>query len=231
MSEKVAIVTGAGTGIGRAIALALAGRGYAILAAGRRKSPLDETRAEIVAGGGVCEVQQADVADPLQVDAMVRAAAKLGRIEVLVNNAGIAVHSGIESLDLEAFDTMLRVNSAGVVYTCRAAWPVMRKAGGGTIVNISSMAADDPFKGLAVYGATKAFVNLLTKGLAAEGKSSGIRVFAVGPGAVETEMLRGAFPDFPKEHTLPPSAIADMVVTLTEASCQYCTGQTFYVRR
>jgi NAD(P)-dependent dehydrogenase (short-subunit alcohol dehydrogenase family) len=232
MAEQVVVVTGAGSGIGRAIALAFAGRGAAVIALGRKVARLEETKTLVDAAGGSCLVIPVDVSDVGRVtDAVNDAAKHFGRIDVLVNNAAMSLVAGIEDIDLAAFDAMLKLNAGGVLYACKAVWPIMKRGGGGTIVNISSMAAADPFPGLAAYGATKAFVNLLTKGLGEEGRKHNIRVFAVGPGAVETEMLRGAFPDFPAESALPPRAIADVVVTLTEPSSRYCTGQTVYVRK
>jgi NAD(P)-dependent dehydrogenase (short-subunit alcohol dehydrogenase family) len=232
MAEQVVVVTGAGSGIGRAISLAFTQQGAAVVLMGRKVERLEETKTLIDQAGGSCLVMPVDVANAEGVAESIHEAAKrFGRIDVLVNNAAHAVLAGIEELNLAAFDDMLRVNAAGTLYACKAVWPVMKRGGGGTIVNISSMAAADPFPGLTTYGATKAFINLLTKGLAAEGRKHNIGVFAVGPGAVETEMLRATFPDLPEKHTLAPSAIADVVIMLTTPSSRYCTGQTIYVRK
>jgi NADP-dependent 3-hydroxy acid dehydrogenase YdfG len=232
MSKRAVVITGAGTGIGQAIAKAFAQQGASILAVGRSARTLEATAKVVGAAGAECAVHAADVSDARQSSGIVDAALKhLGGIDVLVNNAAQAVSASITDLGLAEFDAMLQTNAAGVLYMCRAVWPVMQKRGGGTIVNISSIAADDPFPGLAAYGATKAFVNTLTHGLAAEGRKDNIAVFAVAPGAVETQMLRGSFPDFPPEQTLPPGAIADMVVQLTHPICRYTTGETVRVRK
>jgi len=99
------------------------------------------------------------------------------------------------------------------------------------IVNISSAASVDPFPGLVAYGGTKAWVNIWSKGLADEGRPLGIRVFAVAPGAVETKMLREAFPDFPADQTLDPMDVADMVFQLSLPECRYASGQTIMVQK
>jgi NAD(P)-dependent dehydrogenase (short-subunit alcohol dehydrogenase family) len=122
------------------------------------------------------------------------------------------------------------VNIHSVFFGCRAAWPLLRRSRG-TIINVSSMAAVDPFPGFAAYGASKAWVNTFTRGLADEGRAHGIKVFAVGPGAVETGLLRQRFPDFPAERTLQPDDVAGMVEWLLDERCQYATGQTIYVRK
>ncbi|NOX58104.1 MAG: SDR family oxidoreductase [Planctomycetes bacterium] len=232
MSEQVVAVTGGGSGIGRAIALEFARHGADVVLSGRTESKLDAVADEVRATGSKCEVFVADVASRDGAAGLIRTTEiAFGRLDVLVNNAGQAVLANIESIDLQAFDDMLAINAAAPVYTSQAAFALMKKQGGGTIINISSMAADDPFPGLGAYGATKAFVNLLTKALGNEGKPHGIRAFAIGPGAVETRMLRASFPDFPKEQTLPAEAIAQMAHLLTNPACRYSSGQTIYISK
>jgi NAD(P)-dependent dehydrogenase (short-subunit alcohol dehydrogenase family) len=148
-----------------------------------------------------------------------------------VNCAGVAPLASIEELDRGTFDRVAAVNMGAIYSTCRAVWPTMRKQAGGVIVNISSMASLDPFPGFAAYGASKAWVNLWTKALAEEGRAYGIRVFAVAPGAVETSMLRGAFPDFPSDAALDPSDVADVVHAVARRSCRYATGQCLFVKK
>jgi len=232
MTKPVAVVTGGGTGIGQAIAVALAGAGYDIAVAGRKAETLNDTRQRIVQRRGDCLVHPADVSTADGVEGLVRAAkARYGRIDVWVNNAGLGSVRGIAEITAAEIDALLRVNAASVAYACRAVWPEMQRGGGGTIVNISSIAAFDPFPGLEVYGAAKAFVNLLTKGLAAEGKAHNIHVFAVAPGAVETQMLRAGFPDMPDNVCLAPEDVAAVVIELTQPAFRHCTGQTIVVRR
>ena len=99
------------------------------------------------------------------------------------------------------------------------------------IISTSSCASVDPFPGFAAYGASKSWVNAWTKALAEEGRLIGIRVFAVAPGAVETRMLRDAFPEFPSDQTLQPSDVADVVFTVADPTCRHATGQTIFVKK
>jgi NAD(P)-dependent dehydrogenase (short-subunit alcohol dehydrogenase family) len=108
----------------------------------------------------------------------------------------------------------------------------MAENGGGVVVNISSVAADDPFPGFSAYGATKAFVNLFSRALHAEGSSRGIRVYCVAPGAVETQMLRGPFPEFPADQTLDADDVAAVVECLLGSPVgRYIGGQTIRIRK
>ncbi len=232
MPQRVAIVTGAGSGIGLATCEAFARQGVAVVAAGRTAVRLSETVARVQALGGQCVAVPTHIGEATEVDRLVEAAVdRFDRVDVLVNNAGAGPRAKAAEMSREVFDEMLAVNAAGVFYACQAVWPVMLEQGGGTIINISSMAAQDPFPGLVPYGATKAFVNLLTKGLAEEGRKHNIVVIGVGPGAVETRMLRASFPDLPADQVLQPDAIADVIVSLTGSEFRHCTGQTIYVRK
>jgi NAD(P)-dependent dehydrogenase (short-subunit alcohol dehydrogenase family) len=107
----------------------------------------------------------------------------------------------------------------------------MRAQGGGTIINLSSLASFDPFPGLSVYGACKAWVNLFTRGIANEGRPHNIRAFSVALGAVETRLLRGLFQDYPADKTLTPEEVADLVFTLTSPTFRHSSGQTLQVNR
>jgi len=232
VSDHVVLVTGAGRGIGRAIAVRFAKEGARIVAASRTIGELDETRRLIESSGGNCDVQCTDVSKPEEVRALVESVVRrLERIDVLVNCAGAAVLSAIEDLDPTRFEHMMDVNVRAVYHGCRAVWPVMKAQGGGVIISMSSVASVDPFPGFGTYGASKAWVNVWTKALADEGRPLGIRVFAVAPGAVETQMLRGAFPDFPGDQTLAPEDVADVVYALAQPDCRHAAGQTVFVKR
>src|SRR6185312_4772134 len=136
-----------------------------------------------------------------------------GRIDALVNNAGYAPARSIEELTLDEWRQIVDVNLSAVVYFCKAVWPVMKRGGGGAIVNMSSAASRDPFPGLSAYGAAKAAVNVLGLALAREGESANIRVHTIAPGAVETGMFRTLFTkeQFPTEKTLDPAEIARLI--------------------
>ena len=232
MSVSMVVVTGGGRGIGRAVCERFAAGGAQIVAASRSTQDLQETSRLVSAAGGKCHALPTDVCEPEEVNALIETAAgKFGRIDVLVNCAGVAPLAKIEDLDPALFDTVMAVNVRAVYEACRAVWPVMKAHGEGVIVNMSSMASVDPFPGFAAYGAAKAWVTLWTKALAEEGRSCGIRVFAVAPGAVETRMLRDAFPDFPAEETLKPREVAEMVYALAQPACRYATGETVFVKK
>jgi len=230
--NQVVVVTGGGRGIGRAIAQRFATDGAQVVAASRTPAELEETRGIVEQAGGRCHVQATDVCEPGEINSLIEMTAeRFGRIDVLVNCAGIAPQATIEELEPELFTSIMAVNVNAVYLACRGVWPVMKKRKSGVIVNISSIASVDPFAGFAAYGAAKAWVNAWTKALADEGRRWGIRVFSVAPGAVETKMLRDGFPTFPAEQTLRPEDVADVVHALTQPGCRYATGQTVFVRR
>ncbi|MBI5762197.1 MAG: SDR family oxidoreductase [Planctomycetes bacterium] len=232
LRNNVAIVTGAGRGIGRAIAQRLAKSGASVVAVARTLSQITETCSLIKANGGTAIPIAADVTQEADVSRLVeQTIAAFGRVDVLVNNAGVAPLMRIEQTSTDDFDTVIATNVRAVFLCCRAVWAPMAKAGSGAIVNISSVGAFDPFPGFAAYGAAKAFVNTYTKALAAEGAERNIRVYAVAPGAVETTMLRGAFPDFPTDKVLAPDDVAALVEALLAPACQHSCGQTVIIQK
>jgi 3-oxoacyl-[acyl-carrier protein] reductase len=232
MSGRVVLVTGGGRGIGRAICERFAASGAQTVAAARSTDELAETKQLIEQRGGLCHIQPTDVSSAEEVKTLADVAAeKFGRIDVLVNGAGVAPLHGIEELDARIFQAILSVNVVGVYHGCRAVWPIMKRQGFGVIINISSIASVDPFPGLTAYGASKAWINLWTKALAEEGRACGIRVYAVAPGAVDTKMLRDLFPDYAPERTLRPAEVAETVFALAEPAFQHATGQVVFVQK
>lgn len=232
MGQPVVIITGGGRGIGRAIAQCFGRDGAAVVVAARSASELEQTRAGVQALGGECLVRVTDVTDIDDLQGLVEESrARFSRVDMLVNCAGVAPHCALEELNQELFDVIHAVNVRAVYTGCRAVWPVMRAQKGGVIVTISSIASVDPFPGFAAYGAAKAWVNAWTRGLAEEGRAWGIRVYAVAPGAVETKMLRDAFPDFPADQTLAAEEVAEVVHALAQPACRSATGQTVFVRK
>ena len=232
MDERVVIITGASHGIGRATALHLAREGAALILNGRVPADLEAAAEAARAAGGRAEIVAGDASDTEVVEAMVAAAQRhFGGITGLVTCAGLAPLSGIEALDTETFDALIAINVRGPYLATRAVWPVMVAGGGGAIVHVSSMAASDPFPGFAAYGGSKAFINTFVRGLAAEGQEAGIRVYAVAPGAVDTRMLRGLFPDFPTDQRLAPSVVADTIVGLITGVRPGASGDTVFLTR
>jgi NAD(P)-dependent dehydrogenase (short-subunit alcohol dehydrogenase family) len=184
---KACVVTGAGSGIGRASAVRLAEEGGSVLAVDIAPDSLAETVAEIERGGGTASAQLADVSDPAQVDAMVAACVeRFGSIDVLVNNAGVNLPGVLHEVSNEVIDRTLGVNVRGPIYGCRAAIPHMLRQGGGSIINMSSVngIVSEPF--LAVYSASKGAIVMLTKGVALDYAKQGIRCTAICPGWVDT---------------------------------------------
>ena len=231
MSSKTCVIAGASRGIGLATARRFARQGYAIVAAARHALDLAAAVEQIRATGATCEAVVADVGNAREARCIVDVAVqRFGRVDVLVNNAGVAPLAPVDKFDPAEFERVCRVNMAAVFHTTQAVWPTMRAQGGGVIVNISSLASVDPFPGFGVYGASKAWVNLFSQATATEGKAVGIRVFAIAPGAVETQMMRSVFPDFPKDQTLDPDDVAAVIVSVSDESMAYCTGQTIFVR-
>lgn len=232
MNRRTAFITGGGRGIGQALAIEFARAGYDVGVTARSSAELGRTRQMVEALGPRCVAFTCDLSDPgTAAEAVGEAQRQLERIDVLVNNAATAPLAPIEQCTPEQFDAVFALNVGAVVAACRAVWPLMKSQGGGTIINISSVAARDPFPGFALYGASKAAVNGLTTALAAEGRAHGIRVFALCPGAVETAMLRAAFPDLPAERCLQPRDVAEVAVLLADGRSRYASGAHLYLEK
>lgn len=226
------MVTGAGSGVGRAVAWALAREGFAVALVGRREAPLEEVRREIEATGGRAVVMPCDAGDAGAIRAAVAGAAKaLGRLDALINNAGVAPLLNIERHTPETIDETFATNAIGPANAIAAAWPIMAAQRSGVIVNVSSMASRDPFPGFFAYAASKAAVNLMARSCANEGASVGIRAFSVAPGAIETPMLRAMFTEqmIPRERCLSPERVAGVIVDCVLGKRDGENGQTIYL--
>ncbi|WP_030615581.1 SDR family NAD(P)-dependent oxidoreductase [Streptomyces fulvoviolaceus] len=191
-TDRTALVTGAGSGIGRAVALALAAEGAQVVVAGRRQEPLDETVALIERAGGKALAVTADVTRAADIQAVVDAAVeRFGSLDVAVNNAGVFRGGGpLADLSEEDWQTQLGINVTGVFLALQAEIRQMRtQPSGGAIVNIASVfGVHTRNPGAAAYAATKAAVSVLTRGAALDHIREGVRINAVSPGAVETPM-------------------------------------------
>lgn len=189
---KVAVVTGASRGIGRAVAERLAVEGARVVLGYRRDSEAAELAAAACrAAGAEARVVCGDVAAPETAAALVGAAiAAWGRLDVLVNAAGVVADGLLATLGDEELAAMLGANVEGLVRTCRAAMRPMLRQRGGAVVNLSSALATRPGRGNAVYAGTKGFVESFTRALAVEVGRKGVRVNAVAPGVIDTDMTR-----------------------------------------
>ena len=225
-----ALITGAGRGIGRAVALELAGAGYRLALAARTKEQLDETVR--LAGGGLGIV--ADVSDSKQVEQLVQTTyERYRRIDAIVHCAGIAPVRPIEQMSIEEWHQVIDTNLSAAFYLCHWAWPIFRKQGGGVVVNVSSVAARDPFDGFAAYGAAKAAVNLFGLSAAREGARIGVRVHTVAPAATETQMFRQLMTpeQYPPDKTLSPADVANVILQCIRGDLRYTSGEVIYVHK
>ncbi len=193
LSGTTAVITGATSGIGRETAREFAKTGAKVVVAGRRKERLLELVKEIEAAGGQALAVPTDVADQAQVEALIaNTVERFGRVDVLVNNAGVAIASRFEEMPLEDFRRLMDVNFWGAVYACRAAVTQMRKQGGGVILNVSSIFGKRGMPFETAYSASKFALAGFSEALRAEVMSENIDVCTIYPGAVETEIFDAA---------------------------------------
>ena len=217
LAGRAAVVTGGSRGIGLATALALRAEGAGVLVCGRARPALDEARARLEAapGAGRVAAVAADVRRHEEAERLVAAAVDaLGGVDVLVNNAGVGRFAPLPALSVEAWVETIETNLSGVFYCCRAAIPVMKRGGGGWIVNVSSLAGKHPFAGGAAYCTSKAGLNALTESLMQDVRGDGIRVSCVLPGSVDTGFGGGRPSSADADWKLAAADVARTVVDL-----------------
>jgi clavulanate-9-aldehyde reducatase len=190
LNGRVAAVTGATSGIGEATAAALARAGAKVSLAGRREDRLGALAERIEGDGGTALPVPTDVADEAEARAFVeRTNAELGRLDVLVNNAGVMLLGPVMGAETEEWRRMIAVNCLGLLYCTHAALPLMAENGGGHVVNVSSVAGRQANLGSAVYNMTKFGVHAFSEALRQEALHAGVRVTILAPGMVETELV------------------------------------------
>jgi 3-oxoacyl-[acyl-carrier protein] reductase len=218
----VAFVTGAGSGVGRAVAMALAEAGAVPALVGRRRAPLEETAAQIAAAGGVSLVIPADVTDEAAVtEAVAHTASELGGMDAVILAAGIGLFGPVETYSLRDWEATLATNLTGPFLCAKAAIPHLRRRGGGAIVAVSSGAGKQGYPQLAAYSASKFGLMGLMQSLADEVAADGIKVCTVVPGSILTpfagrsiEEKREAMANDPGKKYLQPEDVATAILFL-----------------
>jgi 3-oxoacyl-[acyl-carrier protein] reductase len=231
LSGQVALVTGAGRGIGRGIALALADAGADLFLTARTGEQLEEAAHEIRGKGRRVEFRAADIASASGVASVFdELARRYGRLDVLVNNAGLGLAGPLVDFPEASFDALMAVNVKGLFLCCQRAMRLMVPARRGYIVNISSVVGFKGYPNQAAYVASKHAVMGITKSLAVEAQPNGIRVSAVLPGGVDTALMEALRPDVDRAALMKPEDIADAVLFLLSLSPTAAVDE-IYIRR
>jgi NAD(P)-dependent dehydrogenase (short-subunit alcohol dehydrogenase family) len=237
---KTAIVTGAGAGIGRGIAQTFAREGAHVVVADIDADAAGQVAAEIVKANGAGEAHAVDVTETAQVKKLMQAIGERhGKLDVLVNNAGVGERSDFRHLTDEAWDRVWKVNLDGTVRCAREAFELLRASGRGSVVNLSSVMADKHTRQMAVYSATKGAVLALSRSLAVEYAPYGIRVNTLLPGYVETALIgryianpmiaKGLLAQTPLRRFGTPEDIANAALFLASDEAAYITGAALNV--
>lgn len=240
LADQVAIVTGAGSGIGAASALAFSRAGARVVLVGRREGPLYDTAATIKDEGGTALVAPADVSSAKAVDGVVAATLeRFGQLDIVFNNAGIQGNGRpVVDADEASFDQLLAINLKGPWLVTRAALrPMIDAQRGGVIINTSSFLSTAATSGTAGYSATKAGLDAMIRAIALEVGPHGIRVNNINPGVIDTPMLRAHGDDIlpplraraALQRLGTPEDIADVAVWLSSEGARFITGQAILV--
>ncbi|MDQ0230188.1 SDR family oxidoreductase [Metabacillus malikii] len=224
INGKVVVITGASSGIGEATARLLASQGANVVIGARRLEKLEKLAAEIRAEGGTIATQQLDVTKLEQMEQIIKLAEEqFGRVDAIINNAGLMPLSPLEALKIEEWNRMIDVNIRGVLHGIASGIPVMKQQGFGHFINIASIGAYEVSPTAAVYCATKYAVRAITEGLRIELAGQGIRVTLVSPGVTESELAETISDhearEFMKEYrriALPATAIARSILYALE---------------
>lgn len=241
LNGKTALVTGGGAGIGEAVAKTFAKAGAAVVMTGRRKEQLERVLRDIQSAGGRALAVPGDVTEDSHARTAVgQAVREFGSLDILVNNAGLgAFGKALHETDDATWNQLMAVNLTGVFRMTRAAIPAMLKAGGGAIVNISSIAGQVGIPMLAAYGATKGGLDALTRCLAIDHAAQGIRCNAVSPGLVDTPMAASLMSDparkaqvlsaYPLGRAGTPEEVAKLVLYLASDDAGWITGMIYTI--
>ncbi|GIU81376.1 MAG: glucose 1-dehydrogenase [Acidobacteria bacterium] len=243
MEGRVALVTGASSGIGRAVAILFCERGAKVVAVGRNEKDLNSLRSEVIKADGQLKPYIADIRDTQQVERLINETIEtFGRIDVLINSAGIISNGSIETTTLEEWDEVMNVNLRAVFFLMQKCVPHLEKTKG-NIVNVSSVAGTRAFPNVLAYCVSKAGVDQLTRCAALELAPKGIRVNAVNPGVVVTNLHRRGgmneeeYQEFLKRskttHPLgrvgDPKEVAELIYFLASDKASWITGATYEI--
>lgn len=243
LKDKIAIITGAGSGIGRATALLFAAEGASVVVADRNADTASETVDLITGAGGKAIVSATDVSNAAEVQAMVAlAVATWGRIDILVNNAGYGITGTVVTTPEEDWTALMAVNVNGVFLGCKYTIPVMQGQGGGVIVNVASAVSAVGIADRAAYVASKGAVASLTRAMALDHAADNIRVNSVGPGTIESPYYDKIFAESPDAAQLrrglearqildrlgKPEEIARAILFLASDDATFVTGSVMY---
>ena len=235
MSNPTTIVTGAGSGIGRALAINLAARGHALTLVGRTESKLLETLAACGdCSGGAPIVITGDLANStLAYHVIDQTIADRGGLHNLVNCAGVAPRAPIEATDDELLEEVFFHNAFAPAFLIARAWPHFKERRAGCVVNISTLGTSDPFPGFFAYAASKCALDSYTRSMHVEGAKLGIRAFCINMGSIDTPMLRRNFPEkmLPTAMTLSPEIAAQVIVDCIEGRRDADCGKSIIVKK
>lgn len=231
LKNQIALVTGATRGIGRSISLALANSGAHVILAARTENLLQILKEEITSRGGKATAVRTDVAveqDILSLFETIKD--NLGKLDIVINNAGIGIWGKIVNFAIEDFDKLINVNLRGMYICCQQSMKMMIPAHSGYIINISSVVGFKGYPNQSAYTASKHGVMGLTKSLSVEAQEHGIRVSAILPSGVDTDLIVSARPDLDRSVLIHPEDIANTVLYLLSLSDRAMVDQV-YIRR
>ena len=215
LKGKVAIVTGASRGIGKAISLAMAKEAATIVLAARAIDKMNETAKLITAAGGKAQIIPTELTDECSIKNLVKAAAeRFGRLDILINNAGITHSAKLEETLTQDYDRCLNINARAPFILCREALPLLKIAERAYIINIASVVGVKGYPLQSAYTASKHALRGMTISLSEELRGSNIRVHLVCPGGVDTELVQNVRPDIKKQDLMQPEEIAELVLYL-----------------
>lgn len=240
LADRVALVTGGSSGIGRAMALALAGAGARVVVMARRAEPLHESVRLIEAQGGQAAALVADLSDLEQLDELVKQAAEpFGAPDILVNAAGLNLRQPVDEISSDTWDQTLNINLKTPFFLARALVPAMKAKGWGRVINIASLQSERAFANSLPYGASKGGVAQMTRAMAEAWSSQGINCNAIGPGFFPTQLTAAVFSDSERTQKLADQTaigrngrLEDLdgpLIFLASRASDYVTGQVLYV--